>query len=293
MSRRTLPPFEYFEPGTLVEAVSLLSRYGEDAVVFAGGTDLVVFTRNRVIAPKYVVNISTIPGMNYIREDHEGLNIGALTKIRTLEESALIKDKYIALWEAAHSLGSIQVRNMATIGGNVCRASPSGDMCCALLTLDSKVKIFGKGGFRTIPIESFFKGPGLTDLEKSEILTEISVPHRPANEGTAFLKIGRTKIDLAQINVAVAINVVGGICKDARITLGAVAPTPIRAKEAEKALIGEKIRTGEEKIVDRASEIAASETKPITDVRATAEWRRDVSKILIKRAIKKAVGRVK
>ena len=293
MSRRTLPPFEYFEPNSLDECVSLMSSFGKEGAVLAGGTDLIVLMRDRVIAPKYIVNLSKIPGMEYIREDEEGLKIGALTKIVSLEKSFEIKGKYPALWEAAHSLGSTQVRNLATIGGNLCRASPSGDMCCSLLGLDAKVKIFGKGGFRIVPIESFFKGPGATALQKDEILTEVIVPRGPLSESSAFIKISRTKIDLAQINATVALNMADGICKDIRISIGAVAPTPIRAKNAEKLLIGKEIRTGEEKIVNEASEIAAGETKPITDVRATADWRRKVSKVIVKRAIRTALRRVK
>lgn len=293
MSQRTFNRFDYFEPKTLTETTSLLAKFGQKGRVVAGGTDLFVLIRNQVIAPEYVIGISKIPNMDAVVDQEKGLKIGALATIRAIETSPIILEKFAALGEAAHALGSTHVRNTATVGGNLCRAAPSAELACPLLVLDAELTVVGPTGKRVVPIDSFFTGPGQTALRKDEILTEINLPKLPQNAGTAFLKVSRTAIDLAQVNAAVALTIVNGVCKDVKIALGAVAPTPIRAKKAEEALKGKTIKTGEEKIIEEIAKIASEETKPISDVRATAEYRQTVSGVLAKRAIKIALGRVK
>ena len=290
MDTRALTPFQYFQPKTIKEATSLLAKYGKEAKILAGGTDLLVHLKLRVIRPTYIIDISRIPRLSYIRYDKQGLNIGALTIIEDIVRSNLIQEKFTCLYESAQNLGSWQVRNMATIGGNVCRASPASDISPSLFALNSKAKINGLEGVREVSLEEFFTGPGQTVLKHDEILTEIWIPPLPANTGTAFMKISRTSNDLAKVNAAVALTIENGVCKDARIVLDAVGPTPIRARRTEKILEGRKLN---EDVIWEASEVVKDEISPITDVRSTAEYRRDVSGVLVRRALRKAIERVK
>jgi len=292
LSTRHLPEFDYFEPKTLEEAIELLSKYGNDAKVLAGGTDLLVDMRLQEMAPKKVVNIQRIPNLNYIKPDEEGVKIGALTTIRELETSMLLKKgAYIVLAEAAHKMGSIQIRNMATIGGNICHALPSADTPPALVALDARVKIIGPTGERVVPLEEIFVNVGKTALTSGELLTEIQVRNPPAHSGTAFFKIGRTAMDLAIVNVAVRITLLNKVCKETRIVIGGgVGPTLIRSKRAEALLNGKKM---EEAIIEKAAQVASEELKPRpTSIRGSPFYKVEVSKVLVRRALKKALDRV-
>jgi len=291
LTSRILPGFEYFTPKSLEEASSLLAQYGQKSSILAGGTDLLVQMKSRQKTPKYVLDIKRIPGLNRIECDETmGLRIGSLATIHDIETSEIIQKKFPIILEAARTFGSVQVRNMATLGGNLCNASPAADMAPPLLVLDAKVQAMGRRGERTVSLDGFFLGPSKTILEKDEILTEIQVPDLPPNTGTAFFKIGRVKSDLAKVNVAVALVIKeGDFCEEARIALGAVAPTPIRARRTEKALRGRRI-DGE--TMNEAAEAVDTEIEPITDVRSTAEYRREVSKVLVKHGIQKSLERV-
>ena len=313
----TLKAFNYLTPQTLAEATSLLARYKDEAKVIAGGTDLVPLMKERVITPKYLIDIKQISSLDYIKWDEkEGLSIGALTKIYEILNSDIIKEKYFSLHQAAESFGTTQVRNMATIGGNICRSSPSADTVPPLLVFDARVKlvtpegerketyITGPGeaaiksdaqmksakpkGERTVPLESFFTGPGENVLT-NEILTEIQVPPPPRPCGTAFKKLARTAEDLAKVNCAVRIVVTNGKCKDIRIALGAVAPTPVRARKVEQALIGKEINP---RVIEEAAVKVAEDIAPMTDVRSNTEYRTYISQILVKRLIHEAIERL-
>ncbi len=277
-----LEDFEYFEPGTIEEATSLLAKYGENAKVIAGGTDLLVKMKKREVKPEYLVNVKKIRNLNFITEEGGLLRIGATTSLRKIEKSQLVKEKYLVLFEAVRSIGTVQIRNMGTIGGNICNASPAADTASALLSLDARVKISSSQGGRTIPLEKLFTGPGKTVLSSDELLTEIQIPSLPPSTGSTFLKIARVRADIAKINVATVIGRKGDICKFCRIALGAVAPTPIRMRRAEEMLNGKKF---EEKLVEEIAQGISEETRPISDVRSTAEYRKDVSEVLVKRAI--------
>lgn len=291
MTTRALRHFEYLAPGTLEDAISMLAKYKERAKILAGGTDLLVSMKRGEINPECLIYLGGIPGTDYIRYDRkEGLRIGALTTIRAIEKSPIIQQRYPILSEAAYTFGTIQVKNMATIGGNLCNASPAADMALPLLVLSAQVKAVGTDGERIIPIDGFFKGPGQSVLKSSEILLEIQVPPSPAKTGTAFLKIGRTAEDLAKVGVAVSLAVEDDVCHDVKISLGAVAPTPLRAKKAEEMLKGKKL---DAELVERAAEVAADEIMPITDLRSTSDYRREVSKVLVRRALGKAMERLK
>jgi len=268
--------FEYHAPTSLEEAVDLLSRYGGEARVLAGGTDLLVKMKQRLVEPRHVINIKNIEELTGIREAGGFVHIGAATRLRTIERSELVRVKLPLLCEAVSSMGSVQIRNMATLGGNLCNASPAADTACALLALGAEARIIGPEGARTVPLEEFFVGPGQTVMEADEMLAEVSIP-LPEGAGTSFMKIGRTSLDIATINIAVALKMAGGAVADCRIALGSVAPTPIRAHGAEEFLRGKEPTC---EAVEAAANIVSEEIKPITDVRATAEYRREASKHL-------------
>jgi carbon-monoxide dehydrogenase medium subunit len=280
---RKLGEFEYSQPTMLQEAISLLEKYGEEAKILSGGTDLFVAMKEQRLSPKYLVDIKNIPDLEYIRYDEkEGLRIGALTTIRQIETSLLIRERFLPLAQAAKVLGSVQVRNRATIGGNLCNAAPSAETAPTLLVLNTNVKVAGSKGERTLPLEQFFLGPGLTVLQ-NEILTEIRVPSLSTNIRGVYLKIGRRRaVDLALVGVAVAVAMDGNKWKDVRIALGAVAPTPIRARRAEKLLEGKRTDAA---LMQEAGQIASEEASPISDVRASAWYRKELVKVLVQRAL--------
>lgn len=287
---RVLKPFEYFEPETIEEATQILSEYGERAQLLAGGVDLVPKLRRRMLAPECVVSLLRIPGLDYIKGNGDGLKFGPLTSIRSLELSPLIQKDYLALYEAAHQIASVQVKTTGTAVGNLCVATPASDIAVALFALDARLRIAGASSERTISIEDFFLGVGQTALKPDEMVAEVLVPPPPAGTGQAFLKLVRTTADIAKINTAVSLTVAGGVCQDARVALGSVAPTVIRARKAEEILKGKAI---DQSIIEKAAATAAEETKTITDIRSTAEYRREMARVLVKRAAGKALERAK
>lgn len=287
---RTLKSFEYFEPGTVEEAGRILSIYGEKAKIIAGGVDLVPRMRLRKIKPECVVSLQKISGLDYIESNGVGLRIGALTTLRSIELSPVVQRDYTILYEAIQGIASIQVKNMGTAVGNLCVATPASDVASSLYALGAKLKIANTALGKIIPIENLFIGVNQTVLHPDEIVTEIIVPSPFPKTGGAFLKLIRTSADIAKVNVAVMVTVTNNICQEAKIALGSVAPTPIRAKKAEEILKGKK---PEQKVIEAAAEAAAEEAKPITDIRSTAEYRKEVTKVLTKRAIEKALERVK
>ena len=276
--------FNYLEPATVEEAVSLLSKYDGKARAIAGGTDLLVQIRNKAIKPEYVVDIGYISGLDYINYDEkQGLRIGALTTIRAIEKSGKLRQVYPVISQAAGLLGSVAIRNMATIGGNLCNAAPSADTAPALIGLSARARIIGPGGERLVSLEDFFTGPGETVLKAGEMLLEIQVPVPPPDTKGMYLKHGRSAVDLATVGVAVIMALEsGGVCRDVKIVLGAVAPTPMRAKKAEEVLRGKKV---EPALIEEAARVASGEAQPITDVRASAEYRREMVKVFTRRAI--------
>jgi carbon-monoxide dehydrogenase medium subunit len=286
-------PKGYFRPMTIEEAVSLLAKHGETARPIAGGTDLLVEKPGEV---EYLIDITHVP-LDYIRKDQHtlGINIGALTTLGSIETCALFEDvgyeAYGVLAEVAHKMGSPTTRNVATIGGNICNAVPSADFPPVLIALDAKAKIAGAKGDRTIALEDFFVHVRKTVSKSNELLTEIQIPRQPPLTGVAFFKLGRVHVDIALVNVAARVTLrPDEVCEEVRIVLGAVAPTPIRAKKAERLLQGEKI---EDAPIKRAAQVASEETRPISDVRARADYRRDMCKVLVERALKQAFERAR
>lgn len=281
--------FEYLEVNSIGEAISLLKHHGKKAKIFAGGTDLMNAMRLKVTSPQYVINIKPVPGLNSIQyNEKEGLRIGALSTLQAIADSPVIQERFPILSQTALQMASIQVRNRATVGGNFCHAAPSADMAPPLIALGAKVKIVGSAGERSILLEEFFKGPGLTDLQDDEILTEIQVPIPPPRTAGVYLKgTVRRAMELAIVGVAVVITLgpTDDTCHDIKIALGAVAPTPIRSKEAEKESKGKRI---DDNVIERTALAAQREARPISDCRSSAEYRRDLIKVLTERALRQA-----
>lgn len=280
--------FEYLEPHSVQEAVSLLVEHDGKAEIIAGGTDLINKIRLKLTRPEYVVDIGNIPSLDYIRSDSEGgLSIGALTAIRALEKSNEVQKNHPMISQAAGLLGSTAIRNVGTIGGNLCNAAPSADTAPALIASGAKLKIVGPEGERTVALEDFFTGPGQTVLETAEVVVEIQVPPIPPHTRGVYLKHAiRGMADLAVSGVAAIATMDGKICRDAKITLGAVAPTPMRAKKAEAMIMGEKV---DDTLIEKAARTASDESKPTTDVRASAEYRREMVKVFTRYALKRVI----
>lgn len=288
---RVLRPFEFFEPRTIEEAVRLLFMYGTRARVMAGGVDLVLKMRLRLLQPEYVVSIQKVPALNYIEGDKEtGLRFGAMTSLRSLETSKLVQKNWSLLYEAIHQIASVPTKSMGTAVGNICVATPASDVAPALIALGARARIVGSSGSRVIPVENLFVAVGKTVLEPHEIVTGVLVPPVPAGTVCVFIKLAKTADDIAKVNVAAAVTVAGGKCKEARIALGSVAATPVRARDAEAGLKGQKL---DEKAIARAAQTAADSVQPITDVRSTAEYRSEMVKVLVKDALEKAARKAK
>jgi carbon-monoxide dehydrogenase medium subunit len=285
--------FGYYEPKTIKEACNLLFQFREDAIALAGGTDLIPRMRRGLIAPNHIVNIKKIRGLNSIIEEGEnGLRIGALITLSELAGNPVIRDQFPMIRTAANSIGSLQVRNLATLGGNLCNAAPSADMAPALLVMESTVKIAGLKGQREIPLEDFFVGPGEVNLERGEMLTEIHLPLPPPHAKQIYVKHSvRRSMDIALVGVAVylCLHKKTGLCREVRIALGAVAPTPIRAKGTEKMILGKALK---EIPLTSIGEMVSSEASPISDVRGSARYRSDMVSSLTIRALKSLQSKV-
>ena len=285
--------FDYFEPKTLDEAVALLGRHAGKADVLAGGTDLLVEIKERLRAPDYVVNVKKIPGLGHLDYDDErGLRFGALVTAREIETTPLTVKNYRGLRQSAREIGSIQIRNRATVAGNICRASPSADTLPPLIADGASVTVYGPQGERSVLLEDFFTGPGKTVLKPDELVTGLRVPPPAPRTGKVYIKHGRrTEMELATVGVAATLTLGDdGRCADVRIVLAAVAPTPLRALAAEALLRG---RTVDAEIIAAAAAAAAGEARPIGDVRGSAEYRREMVGVLVGRALEQALQRAR
>lgn len=282
---------KYFAPESIKEAISLLSQYGEKSRIIAGGTDLMVQMKNKVALPDFLISIGNICDLEYINYDEtNGLRIGALTTMGSIESSSLIQSKFSILAQAASHLGTPAIRNRATIGGNLCNAAPSAESAPALIVLGARVKITGAGGEKSIAIGDLFTGPGLTIVKHGQILTEIQVPNPPLHSRGVYIKQTRRQgADLAVVGVAALVTMEGDILRDIKIALGAVAPTPIRARKAEEILKGKKLG---DRLLEEASRAASNESRPIDDTRSSAEYRRKLVATMVKRAVRQAVEQV-
>jgi len=285
---RTLRQFGYFDPKKIDDAILILEKFNKKVMILAGGTDLLNQMKVRQVKPEFILNIKNIKELDYLK-NNGGLEIGPLTTITAIRESEVVKESYRSLYDAAEWFGTPQIRNMATVGGNICRSSPSSDMVAPLMALDAKLKLVGPKGGRKVPIEEFALATGENALER-EILTEIIVPKQEELFGTAFIKLKRSSADLAKVSCAVGIVLKGGKCEDIRIVLGAVADKVFRAKKAEELLRGEKVT---EAMIVEAGNKASHEARPVTDVRSTAQYREQMIGVLVQRMIRLSIERTK
>ena len=288
-----LPEFDILRANTVAEACSLLSQYGDDARVLAGGTDLLVKMKNKGMLPRYLINVKWIPELDQIRYDAQaGLRIGALTTIEAIKDSSVIAHKFPPVNKAASVVGTLQIRNLGTLGGNLANASPAAEFAPVLLTLGASVKCAGPGGERLIPMDEFFLGPGKTSLRGNEMLTEVLVPNLPAHAAGVYLKHSLRGMDVAIVSAAVFVQMDGETCRDIKIALGAVAPPPFRARKSEAMVKGRTLRGGgrDSELFDEAAQVASSESVPINDLRAYIVYRRKVAEMLVRQALEEAIA---
>ncbi len=275
-----MKPFEYFAPTSLPEASEILTRYDGAARLVAGGTDLMLKMKAGRLAPKAIVNIKRIPDLRGL-ELNSHLSIGALTTLEELRRSTIVRQCFPAVSDAAATMASIQIRHLATIGGNMCNAAPSADLAPVLIAYDATTRIAGPNGERRVRLEEFFSGPGATVLKPDELLVAIEVPR--SNCAALYLKHSpRACMDIAVVGVGLALRMNEDRCESARIALGAVAPTPIRALRAETELIDQPLTADR---IGRAARIASDEARPIDDVRGAAWYRRQMIEVLTRRGL--------
>ncbi len=284
--------FEYHEPTSLAEAVEQGARFGAQGRFLAGGTDLIVQMRRGKVRPRHIVSLYRVPGLDDI--DAGGtVTLGALVTPRALERHAAFQGRLRALVEGAEVVGGHQIRNVATVGGNIVNASPAADVVPVLLALDATVTCMAPEGERTLPLDDFLVGPGQTARRPGELLTRVRFPALSARAATAFLKAGRRKameISVVCVAARLTLDQAGERCIDARIALGAVAPTTWRARVAERLLEG---RAPTQDVLREAGRLAAAECRPISDVRASARYRAHLVETLVPRALARCLGRIR
>ncbi|MGH2403009.1 MAG: FAD binding domain-containing protein [bacterium] len=281
--------FEYLSPTSISEAATLLATHGEDAKILSGGQSLIPLMKLRLATPRHVVDINRIGGLAYIREADGALAIGALTRESDLEESDLIRAKYAILHETSKVIADPLVRNLATVCGNLAHADPANDHPATMLALGAEVVAVGKKGQRRIPVAAFFTGPFATDLKPDEILTEVRVPFPPARSGGAYVKLERKVGDFATAAVAVQVTLsANGSCERVGIGLTNVGLTPIKAHRAEGFLQGKR---PDEATIKQTAQLAAEQSEPTEDIRGSAEYKRDLIRVLTGRALRKAFER--
>lgn len=284
---RPLPKVEYMAPSSLKEACHLLKEYQNKARLLAGGTDLIPKMKKRAITAEIIIDLNRISGLTGIEIRGDRLHIRGLTRLAEIKESPLVKEKAPVLAQAIGLMASPPIRNRATIAGNLCTASPAADTAPPLLVLDALVKMESIRGERIVPLSEFFLGPEKTVKRPDEILTEVIIPVQEGN--SAFMKLGRRKaFTLAVVSAAAFARTRKGKFEEVRVALGAVAPIPMRGRKVEEALKGSEVN--EQKIV-QAAERVREEVSPITDVRASAEYRKDMSYVLTKRILEQVGGR--
>ncbi len=282
--------FEYLEARTLRQAISLLQRYGDQARLVAGSTDFLVRWRQGAWQPRYVINLQHIPALPRVGYSaRSGLRLGALVTLQTLETHPDIRRHYPALATGATSFAGVQIRNLATVGGNICNASPAGDTLPALLAFDAQCRVVGPEGERTVALDQFFTGPGRTVLQPAEILAELRLPPPLPDSGSLYIKHSpRGAMDIATVGVASMISLEreGTVCREVRIALASVAPTPVRARSAEDMLRGQTLTP---QLVAAAAREAQARVTPIDDVRGSATYRKSIVEALTQRTLERSI----
>ena len=288
---RKLKEFEYFAPKNIPEAISLLDQYQGKAKLFAGGTDVLIQMKQRKLIPEYLIDVKNIDGLNYLKYNtDEGLKIGAYVTHGILANSEIVQEKYTALAEGSLAVGSVQTRNRGTIVGNICTSSPSADTPPSLIAFDANIKLISIEGERVVKITDFFLSPFKNCMKENELITEIQLSDLPPNTGSAYLWLPKiTALDETLVGVGLALtlnNIEEKVCTNIRIGLGSVSPMPMRANNAEEFIKGKSI---DDDIIEKAAEIASKETSP----RSRAEYRKEMVSVYVKRALNKALERIK
>ncbi len=283
------PAFDYLRPNTIPEAIALLQQYGDDAKILSGGQSLIPMMKFRIARPAYLIDINRIAGLSYIKEEEGQLKIGGLTREADLESSPLIRSKYPIILDTAHVIADPQVRNLATLAGNLAHGDPANDHPATMLALGAKVVATGPAGKRVIPIEDFFVSLFTTALDANEIVTEIQIPVPPAHSGGAYFKLERKVGDFATAAVAAQVTVdASGVCQYAGIGLTNVGPTSLKAAKAEAFLRGNKL---DEATLRQTAQLAGEEAQPSSDLRGPAEYKTALVKELAFRALSRAAER--
>ncbi len=285
-----LPAFAYASPHSLAEAIDILQREGSAAIPYAGGTDLLVRGKRRGELPRVLVNLKRIGELAGIQQCSSGLRLGALTTIAEMQSLPLINERYPVLAQTAARLGPPTIRSLATLGGNIGRASPASDMAPALIALSATVAVAGPQGSRVVALEHLFRGPGVTVLAPGEIITSFLVPALPEHAAAVYERLGRTAgAECALVGVACCLTLTanGKSISAARVALASVAPVPLRAQQAEAVLLA---GSPTEFQLELAAQAAAAECMPISDVRASAAYRREMVRVLTLRALRKALA---
>jgi len=283
-------PFEYFDPRTVEEAVSLLREHGEDAKILAGGQSLMPLLNMRMARPEALVDLSRVEGLEYIRESEGSLAIGAMTSKRAVERSGVVKTRQPLLHAATLLIAHPQIRNRGTVGGSMAQADPAAEYPAVALALDAEMRAMGPDGERTIKADDFFVSYLTTALEPVEVLTEVRFPVLSDGTGWAFQEISRRHGDFAMAGAAVTLSVErSGRCREARIVLFGVGSTPIRSRGAEQMLVGEALG---ETLLETAGRKAGEDlAEPLSDVHASADFRRHLAEVLTRRALGEALAR--
>ncbi len=283
--------FDYLAPKTLPEAISMLQQHGDGAKILSGGHSLIPMMKLRLALPETLIDINGIPGLDYIAESDGVLRIGALTREVALEDSDLIRSTYPIIYDTTVMIADPQVRNMATVGGNLAHGDPGNDHPATMLALGARVVVQGPQGERTIPIEDFFVDFFMTALAPDEILTEIQIPTPPPGSGGAYLKLERKVGDYAVVGVAAQVTVdQQGVCRYAGIGLTNVGPVSIKAREAEAHLLGGLL---DENAIGEAARLAAEASEPGSDLRGSEAYKRAMVEELTKRALRRAAERAR
>jgi len=278
--------FEYLRPKTVSEAIGLLQQHGDEAKILSGGQSLIPMMKLRLARPPYLIDINRIPGLSYVKEEGGYLKIGGLTREAELEASPVVRSKYSIIVDTAHVIADPQVRNLATVGGNLAHGDPANDHPATMLALGAQVVATGPKGERIIPVENFFLSLFSTALKPDEILTEIRIPIPPPRSGGAYFKLERKVGDFATAAVAVQITLDDqGVCQKAGIGLTNVGPTPVKARKAEDFLRGKKLDDAD---IKQAAQLAADESAPTADLRGPVEYKKGMVKELAKRALSRA-----
>jgi len=275
--------FDYCEPASVPDACALLNEHGEDARLIAGGTALLIFIRMRILNPRVIISLAKIPEFDTIRFDPKnGLTIGAGARHRDIELHPAVREHYPLLHETFRKVAQPRIRNMATLGGNLCQGDPLTDPGASLLALDAEAVLASSKGKRTVPLAEFFVDYYQTAIGHGEILTEIRLPPPVAGLRWSHIKfLPRSQEDFATVGVALTLMMQGDTCDDVRLALNSVAPTILRARRAEDIVRKQKIN---DRLISEMAEVAASETDPIDDNRGSAEYKREMVKVMVRRA---------